>query len=294
MAKDAKPVDGARCAPYMADKSEEHLCTIDVFPYASRSYMPNYTEKNISNTPNPQRTGNLVVYLRLSLNRFVDFLYGDAIENWQDNKRVLSSIKFVVYTVFFPYVILGKGIYHIFKGVYHILKRNTRWAVSEDTPLQQGKPSIVFNFIETDRVEESLGDEKRQIDNSKSLVELTRHFTVSREWIQSYKIDREATKGSRQEFKIGGFELAAIRLAAENSLMERYSISSELKQSYIEEITVSVPAKVQLKIIFHWKKIWQRGLMQAFCKDKKIAEFPFQVVVGITFDQSQFVDETIQ
>src|ERR1700738_1829514 len=71
-------------------------------------------------------------------------------------------------------------------------KCSKRWAVFADTPSPSPSPSTIsFHFIETDRTEEPLGDEKRQIDNSHSFVESTRRFAIGREWTQSYTFDRE-------------------------------------------------------------------------------------------------------
>jgi hypothetical protein len=51
------------------------------------------------------------------------------------------------------------------------------------------------------------------------------------------------------------------------ALKQRYSIKSEAKQSHTEEVTVKVPATTRLTIVFHWKRLWQHGLVQAIHAD---------------------------
>ena len=48
-----------------------------------------------------------------------------------------------------------------------------------------------MNFKKTFRTEESIGEEQRVIDNSKCSISLTRRFSVSKEWKQSFNVDYE-------------------------------------------------------------------------------------------------------
>ncbi len=169
-------------------------------------------------------------------------------------------------------------------------KCNQRWMVAAGASLPPTPSNLSFIFVETDRTEEALGDERRQIDNSKSPVELTRRFTIGREWTQSYTLDREKVRSDHSELKVGGAELPSLTLAAENTLKERYSITSAMKQTYEEEITVVVPQRTSLTLIFHWKRLWQHGKIQAYRADKMLFEMPFKVAVGLTFDQTQNED----
>lgn len=166
-------------------------------------------------------------------------------------------------------------------------KCNQRWMVLAGASLPSTPSNLSFIFVETERTEEALGDERRQIDNSKSSVELTRRLTIGREWTQSYTLDREKVRSDHSELKVGGAELPSLTLAAENTLKERYSITSSVKQTYEEEITVVVPQRTSLTLVFHWKRLWQHGNIQAYRANKIFFEMPFKVAVGLTFDQTQ-------
>ena len=68
-------------------------------------------------------------------------------------------------------------------------------------PTASGLSSLTI--LETERVEEFLGSEQRLIDNSKSATNLTRTFTISKEWSQSYVIEEENTKTRGGEGGLG-------------------------------------------------------------------------------------------
>lgn len=169
-------------------------------------------------------------------------------------------------------------------------KCNQRWMVAASAALPHSPATLSFTFVETDREEEPVGDERRQIDNSESSVELARRFTIGREWAQTDTLDHEKIQSSHGELKLGGTELPSLTLAAENELKTRYSLSSTLKQTYEEEISIVVPPRSRLTLVFHWKRLWQCGTIQAYRANELLVEVPFKIAVGLTFDQTQSED----
>lgn len=168
-------------------------------------------------------------------------------------------------------------------------KCHQRWSVFAASQSSVSSPEYEVDFIETKRTEEPIGEEQRTIDNSKSSIQLTRRFAVSKEWSQSYSIEYEKASANKQQLNIGlnqGVD-AGIQSVAEDSLKERYSISSGSKQTYTEEITLSVPANTNLRVVFSWKRIWQQGLLILKNRSGQKIELPFQIAVGVTFDQTQ-------
>ncbi len=90
-----------------------------------------------------------------------------------------------------------------------------------------------MNVLETERVEEHLGSEQRIIDNSKSGITVTREFTISKEWSQSYTIDYEQTKALGGE--VGGVFLATFKATFQRTIKDHYSISEGTKLTYSEK-----------------------------------------------------------
>jgi hypothetical protein len=149
-------------------------------------------------------------------------------------------------------------------------------------------------MLETERVEEFLGSEQRLIDNSNSATNLTRKFTISKEWAQSYTIEDENTTTGGGEGSVGlqffNLNLGSIKLTAQNSIKEKYSISESSKQIYGEEIVIQIPPHTKLRVFFQWKRLWQHGIVKFKDVDGFEFSLPFRVVIGVTFDQMQ-VDE---
>ena len=163
----------------------------------------------------------------------------------------------------------------------------------DSSPIRPNKLEVV-NIIETYRSEEILGKEKRLIDNSRSTSKTTRRFTVSREWSKSYTIQYENTQVNGTELNLGlklpEIELANLKVASQETLNKQYSITEETTENYTEEVEVEVPGSKKLKIIFTWKRILQHGIIKFQDQNNQVFDVPFQVAVGVTFDQTQ-IDE---
>ena len=147
-----------------------------------------------------------------------------------------------------------------------------------------------LNVVETERVEEHLGSEQRLIDNSQSRITITREFTISKEWSQSYAIDYE--KATSLGGEIGGnlFTLGTFKTTFQRTVKDHYSISEGTRITYGEKISLQVKEKTKLRVIFQWKRLWQHGHLQVATKSGDKYEIPYRVAIGVTFDQVQ-IDE---
>ena len=144
-------------------------------------------------------------------------------------------------------------------------------------------------MIETDRMEENIGTDKRSIDNSKTIGLLKRKFTVSKQWTKTFSIEYENAKSENSAFCIGVDEIS-VKSSFEDSVRKKFSISEESQETYAEEVELDVPAATHLTVYFQWKRIWQCGFIQFRNQNNEEWQVPFRVAVGVTFDQQQ-VDE---
>ena len=144
-----------------------------------------------------------------------------------------------------------------------------------------------IQIAETTRSEESLGEEQRIIDNLNSSIQVSRRFTVSKGWSQSYAIGYENVSTNKGEIGFNILNQANLKYAIEEALKEQYSISEQSSRTCAEEVLLEVPARTKLCVSFQWKRIWQHGVIKLPSQKGQIIEVPFQVVVGLTFDQVQ-------
>ena len=165
------------------------------------------------------------------------------------------------------------------------------WPVFAESQPVPPEDALAPSFVETERSEESLGEEQRLIDNSASSISLTRRFTINKEWVQSFSVDQERASTIGGSLSVGVGKIANVGVKAEEAVKRKYSISEETKHTYAEEVVLDVPPKTKLRVIFHWKRLWQHGFVVMRADTEREIRVPYRVAVGLTFDQTQ-IDET--
>jgi hypothetical protein len=147
------------------------------------------------------------------------------------------------------------------------------------------EPQIV-GVQETGQFEEPLGEEVRVIDNQHSGTGVTRSVKASREWSRTLTLGNEHTRTLGAEVS-GGVSWLKAKGNIESELQRTYSMETNSRHLFEEEITISVPERTSVRLVLRWKRIWQRGVVRMDLGDGSITEVPYQVVVNVTFDQSQ-------
>lgn len=142
-----------------------------------------------------------------------------------------------------------------------------------------------INVMEGKRVEVPLGDESRTIDNLQSSSSTVRVVRLTREWSRTCTVDMERMTTVRASAGLH-IQIFALKADAERMLSNKYSITADEKQTYTDEVTLNVAQRTKSTIIFSWKEIHQIGVVQLFGKKFEM-RIPYEVVVGLTFDQRQ-------
>jgi hypothetical protein len=142
-----------------------------------------------------------------------------------------------------------------------------------------------YSVVEASRTESRLGDEKRTIDNSQSSSATSRVVRLSREWTRTatVEIDKATTVSGS-----GGlsFHVVDLKAGAERTVSQNYTASTEQRETYEEEVTLNIAAYTRTEVVFSWKEIRQQGYVKAEGPGYEV-QIPFEVVVGLTFDQRQ-------
>ncbi|MEO6997703.1 MAG: hypothetical protein ABI112_06430 [Terracoccus sp.] len=153
-------------------------------------------------------------------------------------------------------------------------------AVSEPEPAEA--PRVVLR--ETHRSEELLGEDGRQIDNG-SAGTVVRSVKVSRRWSKTYRFGGEATRtvGASAELKL---TIASAQASVERAVKSSYGLEVTEENLLEEEITITMPPHTSTRLTVRWKTLWQHGVAVVSSPNGAL-EVPFQVAVGMTFDQIQ-------
>ncbi len=164
-----------------------------------------------------------------------------------------------------------------------------RWPVLQKPQTRLRTPA--WHLIETRRSEEPIGEEERRIDNSQSTISLSRRFSLSKEWSKTYVVEAEKVE------KRGGVRLevsgvGSLHVDSEKAIRTFYSVSEEEKHVYTEDVTLEIPPRTKLRVVFRWKRIWQHGIIRILDQAGRESSVPFQIVVGLSFDQTQLDEPT--
>jgi hypothetical protein len=149
-------------------------------------------------------------------------------------------------------------------------------------------PFLEMSITETKRIEEPLGEETREIDNSRSSVSIVRKITVSRDWVQTLVLERESTTKVGGEINLEKAWIVGLKASAEGSVRKKYDLTTEDKRSYSEELTIDVKGNTKVQVVLKWKQLWQCGVVLVRSgQDGAEVQVPFKVCIGPTFDQCQ-------
>jgi hypothetical protein len=161
-----------------------------------------------------------------------------------------------------------------------------RGRLREGTSPLAGAPKVL-GVVETARSEQRLGSEDRDIDNRQSDTTVTRSFKATKRWTQSCQVELEKSRVSGQSADVTIPNLVSLKGDVEETLRRQYSASTEEEQTFEEEVTVTVPPRTGLHLVIDWKRIVQEGYVRLAGGDGQVVEVPFQLAVGVTFDQRQ-------
>jgi hypothetical protein len=145
--------------------------------------------------------------------------------------------------------------------------------------------TITGKVIEGSRYEVAMGDETRTVDNSKSNSLTTRVVRLSREWSRTCSVDVEHATTAHGSAGLG-IHVLDLKVEAERTLSKTYSTSSEERETFEEEVTLNIGAHTRSEIVFSWKEIRQKGVVQLVGEGLDV-RIPYEAVVGLTFDQQQ-------
>jgi hypothetical protein len=141
-----------------------------------------------------------------------------------------------------------------------------------------------ITVVETGRAEESMGDERRTIDNS-GPAQSTRRIKVTKRWLRKYEVSGEETKSKKGGASLPKVLIVELSGEAEKAVKRTYALSEEEEQTFEEELELSVPPHTVVTLVLSWKRVWQEGHVEIVEDDGSAHLVPFKIVAGVTFDQ---------
>lgn len=181
-----------------------------------------------------------------------------------------------------PYPLLDKG------ATATCPKCNETWAVfgKDDTAALPKSPEWrITDVRETHRFEEPLGTDRQSVDQKGFSGNSTQRLSFSRQWRQSFSVESEKSTTTRVGGEISLMELAKLEASAETMVRESYVSEESAERTSSRELEVEVPGGTAVEVLFHWKKVWQGGVVVFTGPEGATLEMPFAVAVDVAFDQ---------
>ena len=123
------------------------------------------------------------------------------------------------------------------------------------------------------------------VNNSQCSSPTTRKVRLTREWTRTYTVDVEDIRIVHGSARLG-VHVTTLSLAAERTLQKNTRPVSGNGKPLRREVTLNVAPHTKSEIIFSWNEIRKKGFVHVVT-ERSEAWVPYDVVVGLTFDQQQ-------
>lgn len=127
--------------------------------------------------------------------------------------------------------------------------------------------------------------ETREIDNLNSSDKTTRQLKISREFTYSNTLEREFELKETESLSLQIKEGGGFDRASERTLRERINSVSAKRFSVEETVNIEVSARTKMTVTITWKRRFEKRVLVFQDVSGKRLEIPYEVTVGITFDQ---------
>jgi hypothetical protein len=108
---------------------------------------------------------------------------------------------------------------------------------------------------------------------------------LTREWARTCTVDVEHITTVHASAGLG-IHVLDLKAEAERTLGKTYTATTEERETFAEEVTLNIAPHTKSTIVFSWKEIRQKGVVQVVESGLEV-RIPYEVVVGVTFDQQQ-------
>jgi serine/threonine protein kinase len=154
-------------------------------------------------------------------------------------------------------------------------------------PLSIKRP-LVVSISPKGRRLEPIGDEVRLFNNAKSSSTAVETITVRHTSRVSVSVDVSNARTLSGSGGVKFLNVAEAQAMLQNEVARKYSLGVDTELTLEQSTEINVPAHTNVEVVFHWKKVWVRGVA-SLAEGKKpaeeLAEVPFEVTIELTFDK---------
>jgi serine/threonine protein kinase len=162
------------------------------------------------------------------------------------------------------------------------------WTPTPPAPVALKRPTINRVNEASARRTERIGAEVRSFNNAKSSSTAVERIRVSHIARVSTSVDLSKTRALSGTAGIRFIDIVNAQASLGNDLLRHYSLQMDSELSYEQTTEISIPAHTNVEVTFHWFRVWATGMLtiaELARGATEIAEVPFEITVGLSFDK---------
>jgi serine/threonine protein kinase len=160
-----------------------------------------------------------------------------------------------------------------------------RLARAAPTQVVTIKNPEVLSHKRGQRREEDHGDEIYTFDNSKSESTSTETIRIAHTAKIEVTVEMSKTRSTSGQFGVRFLNLASAEGQIRKDILARHSLSLSQELQFEQTTAISIPASTHVKVVFHWKRVWEQGTVTLGQRARALAEVPYAITVALRFDK---------
>ena len=149
------------------------------------------------------------------------------------------------------------------------------------------RPTVI-RITQSGRRTEMIGDDVRSFNNAKSSSTAVETLRVSHTARVSTSVDLSKTRTLSGSAGVSFVDMANARASLSNELTRHYSLQMDSELTQEQTTQINIPANTNVEVTFRWFLIWVTGMLTLADlgkPDAEIAEVPFEITVGLSFNK---------
>jgi serine/threonine protein kinase len=147
------------------------------------------------------------------------------------------------------------------------------------------KSAQILDLVPRKRYEELRQDDVYTFDNSRSSSTATETIRVAHTAKVEIEVNLSEMKGIGGDAGVKFLNVASIQGHIKGEILARHSLRQSSEFVFEQATAISVPASTHVKVVFHWKRLWEEGMVTIGDGGVAVAQIPYAVTVGLRFDK---------
>jgi serine/threonine protein kinase len=133
--------------------------------------------------------------------------------------------------------------------------------------------------------QEDHGDDVYTFDNSRSSSTSVETIHVAHTAKVEITIDLSKARSPGGQAGIRFLDFASIEGQIKSEIRMRHELALKEELVFDQTTAISIPASTHVRVVFHWKRVWQEGTVTLGQRGAALAEVPYAITIALRFDK---------